>query len=290
MVELLLQLPSIPGPNSTVIMDGAKQDLGGPALNICWNLSKLGHTPHLVGIYGLSDESFVEKALSDAKIEQSGLIKIDNYSDKLISILTPQAHHSIYLRTKFSERIGDEFFNKCASAQRLVLVGSRHSILRTKFLSLAKGFKGELLAYNPSYAIYEYEKFELEQLITKTDVMILNEQEGKHACQLLNVGHFPQLPRKKGAILIVTKGENGASIYRDNFHFDSKSIVRGKKEMTIGAGDAYFSGFLHAIFNGKSIEDAATFGSALAGHVVQSSKVRTEFSEFQIRQELLSKN
>lgn len=285
MVECILRLPSLPAADSTLVLDSVIQELGGPAFNVCWYLSKLGRQPRLVGPFGRRNRPLVTDALSSAEIEDTGLIPIEGDTDLLIAILAGAHHHSIYLRAHLPDEIGSQILARCGRPRLLILSGSRHPLIRKAFLALAEAFCGEFLAFNPSYAIYEYDSRDLAGLLSRVHVAILNEQEAKYACEALDLKDTSQLPKYVSGSLIVTLGEKGMRIYHREGILEIGSYAT-ETSNAVGAGDGLLAGFLHEALNGASLANAATFGSLLAAYIVESSQVRIQVSESQIRRRL----
>ena len=247
MIEFLLPLPP---KNSTMVTNLAHQELGGPAFNICWHLSNLGHLPRLVGPYGKQNQAMVTQQLRSANLERSGLIPIDGDTDTLFAMLKAETHYSVYLKSQVPQNMKRKIVLKCGSPACLILTGSRHAIIRKSLLYLANAFDGRLLAFNPSYAIYEYDDTSLIQILKKSDIVILNEQEAEHTRKTLRLRITDQIPRKSNGILVVTKGSRGCKIYgsRNVEKIESYAV---KNSESVGAGDAFFSGFLHETLKGR---------------------------------------
>ncbi len=285
MVECILRLPSLPPANATLVLDSVSQELGGAAFNICWYLSQFGLRPRLIGPVGQRNNALVAEAFSSAKLDDSGLVSIEGDTDLLIAILTDRYHYSIYLRARVPDDIGLEMLSRCGSAKCLVLAGSRHASIRRTFLALADTFSGEFLAFNPSYAIYEYDKEELAKLLKQAHVATLNEQEAERACKALDVSDCERLSKYVPGSLIVTLGEKGVRVYHQSRVLEMGSLT-GSQCTAVGAGDAFFAGFLFETIRGCSVVEATRFASGLAAYVVEASQVRAQVSEDRIRQGL----
>lgn len=285
MVECLLRLPSLPPPNTTVVLDSGRQNLGGAAFNLCWYLSRFERRPRLVGVIGRRKMPLVTEAFSSAQLDNSGLIPIEGDTDLLIAMLTQYHHHSVYLRTLLPDEVGPEILARCGRPSHLILTGSRHALIRRMFVFLAETFRGELLGFNPSYAIYEYDGRELAQLLSKVHVTILSKDEVEHVCKVLDLKDPSQLSNFTPGLLIVTLAERGVRVYHREGILEERSYATAASN-AIGAGDAFFAGFLHQTFEGALLSDAVRFGSMLAAYVVESSQVRVHTSEVQIRQRL----
>ncbi len=283
MMECFIRLPSLPAADETMIVDSVSPELGGSAFNLCWYLSQLGSRPKLVGPCGSRDRPVVAETLTSAGLDASGLIPVGGSTDLLISMLSGPSHHSVYLRATLLDDVRKEFVARCNAAKYLILSGSRHAAIRGAFIELATAFADETLAVNPSYAIYEYSPGELSALLRHAHVAILNEHEARHACAVLGVQQYDALAKCVRDCLIVTLGQKGARVYSGGKILEIPSRTR-KFSSAIGAGDAFFSGFLCELFHGRSLADAGEFAAVLAAYVVESSAVRVSVSRENLQQ------
>lgn len=77
---------------------------------------------------------------------------------------------------------------------------------------------------------------------------------------------------QKGAELVIIKrGKDGSSAFaKDNTRIDA-GVVPAKVRKTFGAGDAFASGFIAALLDGKSLKEALIDGSATASIVISKT-------------------
>ena len=282
MVEHLVYLPSLPRPDTTIILDSYQQQIGGPAFNVCWHLTQLGHKPRLVGPFGKHDSALISETFSAAKMASTGLVPVEGDTDRLFAFLNDDHHHSVYFRATLPQDVSSQIATLCERPSCLVLFGSRHRMLRELYISLLNKFSGALVVFNPSYAIYEYSQKELEELLGKYHVTIVNEQEAAHICQIFGLRDMSHLSKLSHGPVIVTLGEKGAKIFHRDAFFEIESFSTTRLQL-IGAGDAFIAGFIHETLRGALLADAVRFGSHVAAQVVESSKIRVEIREEEIR-------
>ena len=153
------------------------------------------------------------------------------------------------------------------------------------YTSLGYGFEdfqGELVkylkthnkvgvAFNPGTIQMRAGLEKLKDFIKITDILFLNTEEAKRL-----VGDFalPELHKQLhllGAKLsVITDGQRGASasdgdtVIEVNSYSDSRPVVD-----KTGAGDAFSSGFLSAIFYGKKMREALAWGVVNAGDQIK---------------------
>lgn len=282
MVESIFKVPGIPKPEQTVIVDNVPRDVGGSAFNVCWYLRKLGRPIRLIGTYGHNQDAAVKSALRHARLDMSGLIPIKGNTDFLIAFSSGAGYASFYLRTTLPAKIGRTILSRCRGGKRFILIGSRHPMLRGVFRQLARKAGTEVLAFNPSYAVTEYAADEINDLLKLARVVVFNEEEGFYVNNLLGGRNLNDLAKHIPGILVVTLGARGVRVY-NNIDVIKIDSFTHKEVDPLGAGDAFLGGFLHMLLKGASTRDAAHFGSALAAFVVESSSVRIDLSEAEIR-------
>jgi sugar/nucleoside kinase (ribokinase family) len=285
MIECVARLPSLPLSNETIILDSVSKDIGGPAFNIFWYLSKFGLKPRLIGAYGAENRHFIKKVFLADQLDVSGLIRVNGHSDSLFTILVGKNYHSFYLRSALPGNIEGKIRKQCGKPDFLILTGSRHVLIRKAFLSITDILHETIVIFNPSYAIYEYNNLELNHLLRNSDFIILNEQEAKQAIKILGIRNVKEMTRLISSPIIVTLGRKGLRIYHKSEIYDIEHFAE-KAVNPIGAGDAFSAGFLYQIIGKRSIKNSARFGATLAAYVVESEQTRVFVPEKKIYERL----
>lgn len=269
---------TFPSRNTTLIRDGIPRDLGGPAFNIAWYLRQLGWAVALVSPIGTLDRTLFESLLTSVNLPSHLLVSAPGNTDILFSILTANDNHlSVYFRSRLPRYIQTQLISNALKTDALVLAGGRQKIIRGAFTTLALSRKTRIIAFNPSYAIYEYAPHELLPLLTAAEVVILNASEARYTLHALGLSSFTRLARLVSGILVLTAGARGATVYQgaSKLHLPTRARTVSSP---IGAGDAFLAGFLDSLLRGQSIVAAGRFASALAARVVKSYKVRIHLS------------
>lgn len=278
MVECVLRSPSLPARNRTLIVDGIPWQVGGSAFNMCWYFQRLGRAVRLVAPYGRRSEVVIKEALRTGRLDSSGLVAVEGDTDSLLTVWSGDSHRSIYIRARLPKGIDTILLAKCHGAKQLIVAGSRHRAVRKTIVNLIASQRIDVLGFNPSYAVYEFQPRELAHILKRARVTVLNEQECKHVCKVREVRRAEELARYVGGILIVTRGGKGARVYYRSLVAEIGSLAR-ESVFSLGAGDAFFAGFLHMFLRQATPEDAARFASAMAALVVEFPVVRVDLSE-----------
>ncbi len=109
------------------------------------------------------------------------------------------------------------------------------------------------IAFNPGLRNLEKDLF----VAQKAEVLILNKEEQR------NLGIFGS------KITVVTDGKNGAAVYENGSKILEKPALDVPVVETTGAGDAFASGFLAAMFYEKDLETALDWGLKNSASVIQ---------------------
>lgn len=109
---------------------------------------------------------------------------------------------------------------------------------------------------------FRYDRRALAGLLAWCDAFFLNEAELRVACGLL--GHAaPEDLLRHVPLVVVTRGEKGASLYRrDGRTVHAPAFAIDRVVDPTGAGDAFRAGWYAALHAGRSVEDALRWGQA----------------------------
>jgi sugar/nucleoside kinase (ribokinase family) len=281
MVECILHDPPLA---STHICDAGELVIGGPALNVAWHLTHLGRRPKLIGCAGDRDRALVQ-AVEDAGVDVSKVVFQQGASDLLVTMTTDGSHRSVYIRADVTSETFEEMLDACRNAECIVLNGSRHAGLQQGFARLAASSTA-FVAFNPSYAVYTYEREELEAVVEASDLTILNHRETGFVCKQFGVRDACELSRRFGDGCIVMTGEDrGAIVYRNGSLTGVPSISRIPGNV-LGTGDAFLAGLLADRRSGTVPEESGLFAAALASIVARTGELRPVVTEDAVRESM----
>jgi ribokinase len=273
MMEVICRTRVLPAPNSTTLIETVSPPLGGAALNVCWYLAQLGIATHLVAPVGRSERRSLQSMLKGLRVDMSRILTIQGHSDQLITTLTKTEHRSVYLLAELPLNSAHKIAELCPWAPLAVLNGGRHRAIREFYVRSAPRDLGELVAFNPSYAIYEYSTEELDCILAKVDVVFINDEEYHFLRKRLPRKRIDKCLLDRGAPLIVTRGSKGIEVVHKTGTWRAPSKIK-RKGVFLGAGDAFTAGFLSEYLNGKGLHAAAQAGLILAALVVRTGKIR----------------
>lgn len=282
MLECIVHRPQLPEPNTTLVVDPNTAGLGGAAVNIAWYFARLGDPVRLVAPIGTNDSHLLSAVSTCGLVDTSRVLTIPGHSDLLVTAVSSDQHLSVYALAPLPAGVDDELLKRCEPARAIVLNGSRHRQLRRLHLALAKEPRGSFLVFNPSYAIYEYERRELHEILAGAHITVVNQQELKFieeaAGTWLNSLGFSTGNR----ILVVTKGSEGAEVRHGGTRESLPSPI-SKQGVFFGAGDALTAAFVHDYLRSFNPSVALRYALAVAAAVVDSGEIRAQITESTIR-------
>lgn len=117
-------------------------------------------------------------------------------------------------------------------------------------------------------------------VLEKTDYLFVNKQEAEEIIygkelELIKNGDAEikkllyGLKSLGAKNVVITDGDNGSFVQDENNRFYYLGSVKVEVVEKTGAGDAYTSGFLAAVLNGKSVEEAMRWGAQDSASVIQ---------------------
>jgi sugar/nucleoside kinase (ribokinase family) len=274
MVESIFETDAdVPVNRTLVVKDEKAVAIGGAAVNVAWYLDGLGKTVRLVAPISIRHASTLGREFKKSKVDLTGVIKIKGDTDHLFTILFPQGHRSIYTLGATPKGLKRKILKAQAHERAIVLNGGRHQEIRETFTNLVSKRSDVFIAFNPSYAIYEYDPKELLHILKNCDVCFLNEDEYRFAKQSSRES-FEHLPR---TAFVITRSNKGALMICGQRQFRYKPEAK-HDGVILGAGDACLAGFLSGLLDRVSPEVAMIRGLRVAALVVRHQNIRTKLT------------
>jgi len=154
--------------------------------------------------------------------------------------------------------------------------------------------KGIKVAFNPG--ISQLDLDEIEDIIGKVDVLILNQEEASYLTKIpfsKEKEIFAEIDKMCPGIVIMTKGEQGVVVSDGSNLYEAKPSKVKVVDRT-GAGDSFGSGFVSGLIKRGSIEYAIQLGMANANGCLQKEGAKnglltksSKFKNVKIKKEKL---
>ena len=245
------------------------QSLGGNAANVAVGLQRLGCKTAIVTELGddMNGESIIE-SLSDAGIDTTHAVALKNKDTRYSVVLNYKTE-----RTVLSAHVDRSYrLPKLPGTQWIYYtsLGKSFEGLQTKLIAHLKKNPDIQLAVNPGSYQRKKGAAALKKIFPYTTVLFVNKEEaevlsGEHKSVQSCISALHKLGVK---YVVVTDGAEG-SFASDGTKLLHMPIYPITPVAKTGAGDAFASGFVAALTNGKSLEEAMQWGTANSGGVIQ---------------------
>lgn len=259
-----------------ITVDKADVLLGGNAANVGVGTSRLGLKTALVTEIG--KDEFAQKIINTLKnenIDISNVLQTEGQQSSFSTIINFKGERTIF--SEHVKRLHNFNFEKTSTKWvYLTSLGEDWLGAYHKTVDFVKKTKCRL-AFNPGTLQISAGKKSIENVLLITDVLFVNKEEAAKILnfefqipnELENIKNLLEKLQKLGPkIAVITDGKNGSFAIDTLGNVSKKGIVETQVIEKTGAGDAYSSGFLSALINNKSIDDAMTWGAKNSASVI----------------------
>ena len=278
--------------NVSFLVPGMRQEFGGCAGNIAYNLKKLGSDPLVLGSVGKDfspyadwmDKNHISRRFisetTDSYTAQAFIITDSNGNQ--ITAFHPGAMENP-IRYPIAEIEADLAIVSPDSKNIMIENCKQCSEADIPFI------------FDPGQGTPMFDGDELIELITLSKWVIVNEYESKMIETKLSLS--PEQIAKKVEAYIITLGERGSEIYFNNNKVQVDAVLCQMPVDPTGCGDAFRAGFIFGLENKWSLIDAAKLGSVLGSikvgsqgtqnHLLSKEDIRVQLdNKYKIRPEL----
>lgn len=249
----------------------SKTFAGGNACNVAAGASKLGL---VAGIYTeIGDDENSQKLLIELKnknVDTTFVIQgKDSPTDVHTILVYKQERTIITHHEKHQYKLQEWQEPKWVY---YTSVGRGFELFQKELVRYLKTHSKTGVAFNPGTIQMEEGLDNLKNFLEVTDILFINKEEAK---RLVGDGTMDRTHIKLQALgpklTVITDGKNGSSAFEGKSFYEQDCIPSATLPVDkTGAGDAFASGFLSAIFYGKSIKEALLWGSLnAAGEITQ---------------------
>lgn len=248
--------------NVSFNIDELRENYGGTAGNIAYNLSLLNLQPTILAAAGKDFEKY-KKYLEEKNIDLSGVKIIANEFTAAAYIITDKSDNQI---TGF--HMGamkyDTDYKIAAGDLLLISPGNIHDMLR--YQDQAQSIKMPYI-FDPGQTLPFFQEEELRALVNGAKVLITNDYELDLVKK--KTGFSEEQIQELVEILVTTKGEKGSTIKTKKETIEIPIIKTDKVLDPTGAGDAYRAGFIYGLLYNKNLETCGKLGALTAVYAVE---------------------
>ncbi|MGA2911021.1 MAG: carbohydrate kinase family protein [Candidatus Levyibacteriota bacterium] len=252
--------------------------IGGNATNTTVGIARLGLNVGLCAEIG--KDEFSKKILEELNKENVNTDFLSQ-TDKETSISIGLSYKAD--RTLFTEHVKREHnFNFANLQTKFIYLTSLGNIWEPTYEKVLQ-FKKEnsiKLAFNPGTIQLTKKGKVFMDVLEKTDYLFVNKQEAEEILYGKELELTTENESRMKKLLfglkslgaknvVITDGDNGSFVQDENNKFYYLERVKVEVVEKTGAGDAYTSGFLAAVINGKPVEEAMRWGAQDSASVIQ---------------------
>lgn len=144
--------------------------------------------------------------------------------------------------------------------------------LQLKVISQLKGPK--LLAADTMNFWIESKREALHEVVKKVDFMLINDAEIRQFMETPNLPLAAQRLLKLGCKgVIIKKGEHGALLFTNSYHFSAPSYPQDQLRDPTGAGDSFAGGFMGYLAQTDDLDERNVRRAVIVGSVMASFNV-----------------
>ena len=241
-----------------------KEEFGGVAGNLAYNLKLLGEGPEMIGTAG-SDFGRYADYLQKLGIS-SGSIHIDP-SDltSVAHIVTDRANNQI---AAFAMAAGAKPYGALPGGDFKCAVLGAGCVTDTIAIAAHAKAKGTNYYFDPGQAMPAFSAEDLKKIISGAaglfcndyELGLIEEKTGWNEAALL----------EQTSLLVVTLGAKGSRIMTKDGVIEISAVPLEKLVDPTGAGDAHRAGFIKGIIAGLSLKQCGQLASVVAAYAVES--------------------
>ena len=247
------------------LVDTMDKRRGGCAPNIAYTLALLGERPFLMGTAGQDFgeyRAWLEAANIDTslvkqvpdKFTASFFCSTDTENNQIASFYTGAMAHAAELSFRTIKGAG------------LAIVSPNDPAAMVQYAEECRTLRIPYI-FDPGQQCARMDGDELKDGVTGARAVIVNDYEFELLRQKTGVGEAEIL--KEAEALIVTRGENGCSIYTLADRVDVSAVPPHRIVDPTGVGDAFRGGLMKGIASGADYRTSAQIGSVAATYALE---------------------
>ena len=262
-MDTFLHVDALVRPGETIHATSVERAIGGKGLNQAVGAARMGAHVIMVGAVAADEngESMLSHLDGEPGLELSRVLTVDGYatSEAIIQIdassenaivVVPGANLANDLAT-VEARLSDISPDDVLVCQLEIPV---ETVVHGLSLARARGARTVLNAAPATTAT---------ELLNDVDVLVVNETEAAALLNGADADAAGELHRIFGVCVVVTLGAQGSHVVSDAHAFTLPALPVRLVDTT-GAGDAFVGGLAAALAEGRSVDEATRFGTALA--------------------------
>jgi ribokinase len=252
-------------------IDKVLEFTGGSATNVAATMAKCGKKVASIAKIGNDENSeFILKDLKSRGINTDYMVRTEGESSFSNVVVSKNGHMIllIYRGVENTIKLDDIKFDfKTRWLYIGPLGGDSYKIL-PEVVKTAKE-SGAKIAMNPGSTELSMKLRKMEPILADIDIINMNDEEAKRFIGYGNdLKNLARLRKAVKSAAIITRGDRGSLIAFGDDTYEAGAYST-KQINFVGAGDAFFSGFINSIMDKKDVNEAVSFGSYNASNVIK---------------------
>ena len=275
-LDIILNLPTFPEPNTSTEIIDSQRYFGGTAGNIARIAGALGTPLYLSSFVGDNFPDDYRRALEDDGVDLTYLERMDAFHTPTCWIMSDRDHNQVAIMDQGPMKVLDTFEPRPEPIleSEYIHIATGRPAFYMKVAEIARK-AGKTIVFDPAQEIhYVYTPESFNALLPYADIFFCNEGEARRALEYTGKHELSDLLEFVDTI-VQTLGKRGSHILTREEDIFIPVFEIGHPVDTTGAGDAYRGGFYAARFRGLSMEASGAAGAVTAAAVIQEAGGQT---------------
>jgi adenosine kinase len=247
------------------LVDTMDKRRGGCAPNIAYTLALLGERPKLMATAG-QDFSDYRRWLEAAGVDTSLVRDVrDKFTASFFCSTDEDGNQIASFYTGAMSNAGELSF-RTAGDCRLAIISPNDPGAMVQYAEECRAL-GVAYIWDPGQQCARMSGDELRDGLVGATLVVCNDYEFELIRQKTGLDEESVL--KAGGALVVTRGENGCSVYERSRRIDVPAVTPHRIVDPTGVGDAFRGGFMKGMAAGESYQRCAQLGSVAAAYALE---------------------
>jgi len=270
-VDYLMDVESLPEPNTSVQVSNVRRHFGGTGSNIAMMASGMGVKTALASFVGKDFPEDFRAALFKAGVDTYDLTEMEGYMTPTCRIMTDRKGDQICIMDQgpMADMAQFPVALHAIESSEIVHIGTGDPGYYREVMKAAKKLD-KRIHFDPAQELrYMYTPKMFAEMLAMSDALFVNQHELEIAMKYLGLKDRARILDKIG-FLVVTKGKEGSEIVTPSGTCRIPAIKPKKVIDPTGAGDAYRAGFYAGLSRGMDLEACGTLGSVAASFAIEA--------------------
>jgi adenosine kinase len=247
------------------LVDSMDKRRGGCAPNIAYTLALLGERPYLVAAAGQDFKEY-DEWLQAVGVDTSHVYRVPDKFTASFFCSTDTENNQIASFYIGAMANASELSLRTIPQPGLVIISPNDPGAMIQYAEECRAI-GVPFIFDPGQQCARLSGDELRDGLRGARVVICNDYEFELIRQKTGLGEDSLL--EQADVLLITRGENGCSVYEKTGRVDVKALAPHRIIDPTGVGDAFRGGLMKGMATGKSFKESAQLGTVAATYALE---------------------